>query len=495
MKRSIRLQLTLWYIGSITVFIIVFGIVVYLSFRAVLVRNLDQRLYNGGKILEEALMEFILKDVDDPASLYEPTPEGNEFLSEKIDEDVNEIFFVTLAYVQIRTFSENTAAQQSMASSIPVVKTASLEEFSLPLSQATYEALEEHPYVTENVSGIFPFPLRMVSLLAENGEGRPYIVQVALSFQEVKATLRNLVSIVAGLFPAVLILLALLAYVFMKRAFAPVREMVAVTKRITAEDLSLRLDPIDSHDEIGELADTLNSMIARLEQSFQQIRQFSGDVSHELKTPLAELKCNAEVALRKIRTQEEYQRAFQDIVEDVEYLQKIVEDLLLLARMDSHSQTFAFNHVALHEIFLEIFERAHPLANQKGLALEFQDMEHITINGDSGLLKQVFINLISNAIRYTPPGGKIMFSLREQEGIAVVTITDTGIGIPAEALPSIFDRFYRVEQSRSQETGGSGLGLAIAQHIVKAHGGNIEVCSVVDRGTTVQVFLPSIVSD
>jgi len=280
----------------------------------------------------------------------------------------------------------------------------------------------------------------------------------------------------------------------MKRAFAPIRKMVAVTHQITAEDLSLRLDPVDSHDEIGELAETLNTMIARLEQSFQQIRQFSGDVSHELKTPLAELKCNAEVSLRSPRTQEEYQHTLQNIVEDVEHLQKIVEDLLLLARMDSHSQTFAFKHLALHEVFLEVFEHAHPLANQKGLALEFQDMEHITINGDSGLLKQVFTNLISNAIRYTPAGGKITFSLRKQEDVAIVTIADTGIGIPKEALPSIFDRFYRVEQSRSQETGGSGLGLAIAQHIAKAHGGNIEVRSIVDRGTTVQVFLPYSVS-
>jgi heavy metal sensor kinase len=276
----------------------------------------------------------------------------------------------------------------------------------------------------------------------------------------------------------------------MKRAFVPVRRMVAVTKRITAEDLSLRLESVESQDEIGELADTLNSMIARLERSFQQIRQFSGDVSHELKTPLTELKCNAEVVLRKQRTSKEYQTALQNVIEDADHLQKIIEDLLLLARMDSHSQPFTFTRLALYEVFFQVFEHLHPLAQQKGLALEFQKMENVFINGDSSLLNHVFTNLITNAIQYTPSGGKVTFALHQQASQAILTITDTGIGIPEQALPNIFDRFYRVEQSRSHETGGSGLGLAIAQHIVDAHGGTIEVKSTIGKGTTFQVVLP-----
>jgi heavy metal sensor kinase len=266
--------------------------------------------------------------------------------------------------------------------------------------------------------------------------------------------------------------------------------MVTLTRSITAEDLSLRLEPIESHDEIGELADTLNEMISRLDRSFKQIKQFSGDVSHELKTPLTELKCNAEVALRQERTTEEYQETLKNVIEDAEQLQHIVEDLLLLARMDARSLPFSFTTVTLNEVFLEVFEHAHPFARKKNLALSFGEINPVTIIGDVGLLKRLLTNLIANAIQYTPSGGKLTFALRKKSNQAVLSIADTGIGIPKNALPYIFDRFYRVEQSRSHETGGSGLGLAIAQKIVEVHAGKISVQSTVGQGTTFRVCLP-----
>jgi heavy metal sensor kinase len=276
----------------------------------------------------------------------------------------------------------------------------------------------------------------------------------------------------------------------MKRAFLPVKKMVAITRSITAEDLSLRLDPLDSHDEIGELAETLNDMIARLEHSFKQIRQFSGDVSHELKTPLAELKCNAEVALRKERTQEEYQTALQNVIEDAEQLQNIIEALLFLARMDSQRVPLSFTTFSLHEVLFKVFEATYLLAKQKKLAIGFEEIEQMYIKGDSNLLKRLLANLLSNALQYTPPGGEVTVSLHQKTNYAVLTVTDTGIGIPEDALPYIFDRFYRVDPSRSHETGGSGLGLAVVQKIVEVHGGKISVQSTVGKGTTFRVSLP-----
>lgn len=485
MKRSIRLQLTLWYIGSISLLILLFSGIVFFSFKITLVNNVDQILQNIGKALDKQFSEYTLKDEHDLRSLYEPDDDEDELLIDKIDEEANELFFDSALHVQLRAFSQDSESVPQV-----LIKTATLHNVTLPFSQKALQSIRAESSFTETVTGMFTFPVRMLSRQIHDMDGRPYILQLALSLEEVQTALRELLIIFAVLFPLLLVILSLVGYLFMKRAFSPVRKMVTITKTITAEDLSLRLDPVESHDEIGELAETLNDMIARLERSFKQIRQFSGDVSHELKTPLAELKCNAEVALRKERTPKEYQIALHDVIEDTEQLQKIVEDLLFLARMDSQSLPLSFTTLELQNVFLEVFEHSHLLAKHKSLALEFQDIEPVYINGDSGLLKRLFSNLMLNAIQYTPSGGEITFSLHKQTTQAVFTVTDTGIGIPEECLPHIFDRFYRVEQSRSHETGGSGLGLAIVQKIAELHQGHISVHSTVGKGTTFRVCLP-----
>ena len=482
MIKSIRLQLTFWYIGSISLLILIFGLIAYFSLQIILVRNIDSDLYNGGRILEQSLSEFRLKWESDQGRLVGVDANGETF---SLDEETKAIFFVNVAYAQLLAFPEEggTSVQE-------IAKTATLQERSLPLSPKAAQALKNGSYLAETVPDIFPFPVRVMTLGVHDQDRRMYILQIGLSLQGVHATLRELLFVFSILSPGLLVIISVLGYVFMKRAFLPVKNMVAVTKRITAENLSHRLDPIHSRDEIGELADTLNDMIARLERSFNQINQFSGNVSHELKTPLSKLKCNAEVALRKERTPEEYQHVLKNVIEDAAQLQKIIEDLLFLARMDSQSTPLVFSPVALHEVFLEVFEDIHRLAQQKKLAITFQEIQPVTIQGDIGLLKRFLLNLIVNAIQYTPSGGKITFSLQKAADSVVLTITDTGIGIPTEALPYIFDRFYRVDPSRSHETGGSGLGLAIVQKIVEMHQGKISVQSTVGQGTTFWVSFP-----
>ena len=486
MKTSIRLQLTFWYIGSISLVILLFGAIAYFSLKTILIRNIDGTLYNSGRLLEQTLSEYMLKSPDDPHSLSTIDDNEEVLFSAEIDQEAQELFFTNHLYIQLLQFPD--ALPQSI---VVIAKTATLANRMFPLSPRAYQAVTRNESFAETLTDIFPFPLRVVSLRVQDQDGRPYIAQLGLSVQDIRTTLDKLLVVFGVLFPVIFAMIASLGYVFMKQAFSPVKKMVAVTRSITAEDLSLRLDPLNSRDEIGELADTLNDMIARLERSFQQIRQFSGDVSHELKTPLAELKCNAEVALRKERPPQEYRAALHNIVEDTEQLQHIVEDLLLLARMDSGSQSSTATGVAVHDVFLEVFERLQPFASQKGIAVEFEEMEQGNINGDAGLIRRLFTNLIENAIRYTPSNGKIRFALHRQEEHVVVTIADTGIGIPEEHLPRIFDRFYRVEQSRSHETGGSGLGLAIAHKIVELHRGHLDIQSTMGEGTTVYVSLPS----
>ncbi|GAK56789.1 heavy metal sensor signal transduction histidine kinase [Candidatus Vecturithrix granuli] len=485
MIKSVRLQLTLWYIGSISLLIVIFGGIAFFSFKSILMSNLDQMLYNGGKILEASLAEYTLKHEHDPRSLYEPTEQGDEFFVDEIDEEIQEIFYINVAYIQLLAVPFTYEPEPFL-----IVKSATLEERRLPFSQQAYQALQDSPYWAETITNLFAFPLRVLNLQVHDMEGRPYILQLGMSLQDIQTTLRKLLSVFGLLFPILLTALSVLGSVFMKRAFSPVKRMVELTKRITAEDLSHKLDPIESRDEIGELAVTLNDMIARLERSFKQIAQFSGDVAHELKTPLAELKCNAEVALRRDRPPEQYRTALQDVIDDVGRLQHIIEDLRLLARMDAHTFPLTFSPVALNDVFLEVFETLHPLATQKHLAVHFEEIEAVNIQGERGLLTRVISNLLLNAIQYTPEGGEISFSLYRDDGHAVFAIADTGIGIPEEALPAIFDRFYRVEQSRSHDTGGSGLGLSIVQKIVEMHHGSIAVSSIIGKGTSFRVSLP-----
>ncbi len=511
MISSVRLRLTFWYIGSISLLVLLFAGIAFFGLQAILTRNLDRALYTGGKVLEKSLSEYSLKGAREPAGLSNVSEEQDELVDndedelvdgdndedelvdgndegglvgDEFDEEVNEIFSGNVVYIQLSSFPDAETSFQIIA------RTAALEDKSLPFSQDAYRGIKASPYFSETVTGVFPFPLRILSVQAHDGKGRPYILQIARSFQDVQVTLRQLGLIFAFLFPILFAILSVSGYVFMKQSFAPVKKMVAVTRSITVEDLSLRLDQLDSRDEIGELAETFNTMIARLEGSFQQIRQFSGDVSHELKTPLAELQCNAEVALRRERTKEEYQQTIKNVIEDTRQLRNIIENLLFLAQMDAQSVTLAFTPLALNEVFLEVFETTQPLAQKKQVHLTFEEIAPVIINGDHGLLKRLLSNLFTNAVRYTSSGGEITFALQQEDGQAVFRVTDTGVGIPQNALPHIFDRFYRVDRSRSHDTGGSGLGLAIAQKIVEVHGGHISVRSMVGQGTTFRVCLP-----
>ena len=485
MTRSVRLRLTFVYIGSISLLILIFGVIIFLILRTMLLRDIDNDLQNGWKKLELLLSKYAVQQEHDPTSLSMPSQYGDVRLVETIDTMTTEIFVLHLAYVQLMTFPEQP--------DIPIqvlVKTDTLKEQTLPLSETGYQAVHSHITVVETVSGVFPFPLRVMTSSVYDKEQRPYILQIGLSLYDIQKELYDLLRIFAVAFPILLIVVSILGYVFMKGAFASVKKMVAVARHITVEDLSLRIESLHSHDEIGELATTLNEMIARLEQSFNHVKQFSADVSHELKTPLAKMKCHAEVTLRRERSGEEYQQVLMKMIEDMEKLQKIIDNLFFLVRMDAQHIPLSFIPLALQDVFFTVFEELQPLATKKAVGIVFEDIEHVTVEGDLGLLKHVFINLLLNAIQYTPSGGKITVSLRKESYDAILTIADTGIGIAEESLPYIFDRFYRADPSRSYETGGAGLGLAIAQKSIEFHDGTISVQSDPGHGTTFRVSLP-----
>jgi len=268
--------------------------------------------------------------------------------------------------------------------------------------------------------------------------------------------------------------------------------MNSQTQRISAENLSARLDVTSSRDELGKLATTINDLLARLENSFKEQQRFIADASHELRTPLAVLRGETEVALGKTRTVEEYQQSLSLIQDEAERLSRIVEDLFILARQPVNTRA-ALNtaRLSLNDAINDCARAAQVLAIRKGVRLKLEnDSSAIVLTGDEDLIRRLILNLLDNAVKYTPAGGEILLALTRQNGNAEIVVRDTGIGIPEAAQQRVFDRFYRVDKARARAMGGAGLGLSIAQWIVEVHGGEINVASAPGEGSTFTVVLP-----
>jgi heavy metal sensor kinase len=290
--------------------------------------------------------------------------------------------------------------------------------------------------------------------------------------------------------PSVFMLALLGGGSLVSRALRPVDELTRAAMEMEHRHLDRRVVPPRPDDEIGRLAGAFNEMLSRLDQSFRQIQQFSADASHELKTPLTTIRGEAEVALMGEHTPEEYRRTLRSIVEEVERVGAVVDNLLTLARADADQLALRREPVALHETVMAVFEGLEGAARRKGVALDLEEIEEIDCDGDPLWLQQVATNLVANAIKYTPAGGRVWIGLLREDGWACLTVRDSGVGIPAEHLPHIFDRFYRVDAARSRDSGGTGLGLSIVRWAVEAHGGTVCAESEVGKGSMFTVRLP-----
>jgi two-component system OmpR family sensor kinase len=306
-------------------------------------------------------------------------------------------------------------------------------------------------------------------------------------FKSIRSQLTIWYAVVLGLFFLVSVLGG---YFILTRVLQPMKSVVQTAKKISAEDLSLRIEDNNQKNEIGQLITTFNEMISRLERSVRQIKQFSSDASHDLKTPLTVIRGEIDIALRKNRPPEEYIKTLTSVREEAKKLERVIDNLLFLSRIDSRDYRRSFENVHLDEIFLEVFEKTTALANEKELAYVLEKIERVFIQGDSILLSRLLMNLVDNAIKYTLPGGQIKISLKNTGEKARFTIHDTGIGIPENAIPFIFNRFYRVDQSRSQRNEGAGLGLSIVRKIADIHQAEVDIHSQLNEGTTASVSFP-----
>ena len=290
-------------------------------------------------------------------------------------------------------------------------------------------------------------------------------------------------------------------WILSKRAYAPVKELIKNAETITANNLEKRLTVNDSGDEISELTKTLNGMIARLQNSFQTLKQFTSDASHELRTPLTILKGEIEVALQKPRSATEYESALKNSLEETDRLQKIVDGLLTLSQVESGKVSIMKEEINLKEILTEAISKINILAKKKDINIilnlddSYTNSNQIIIAGDRNLLLNVFINLLDNSIKYSPSESDIICSEKiDMENKKIfISIKDFGIGISSNSLENIFDRFTRADLSRTRSVNtGAGLGLAIAKAVIESHSGKILVSSVPDKGSTFTVLLPFI---
>jgi heavy metal sensor kinase len=322
------------------------------------------------------------------------------------------------------------------------------------------------------------------------GEGGPSEVVLLAPLEEVDQELRLLLIAILLAVPVALLVSGGWSYLMARAALAPMERLRCSTEEITAARLDCRIPITNAHDELGRLSQTINAMIARLERSFLEIRRFTADASHELRTPLTIIRTTTEVALDKRLSSEEHRDLLCGILEECERLTRLIEQLLALAREDARTGETAIQAIDLSSLVKQVVEDMRPLAEARGLAFVVEVDSPLTISGNALRLRQVCYNLLENSIKYTPAGGTITLRAERKDQAAILTIRDTGIGIPPEHVPFVFDRFYRVDKARSRAEGGTGLGLSIAQSIVAAHGGQIELASTPGQGTTCTVDLP-----
>jgi heavy metal sensor kinase len=275
---------------------------------------------------------------------------------------------------------------------------------------------------------------------------------------------------------------------FVGRSLRPISEISSTATKISAGDLSQRINTAEAESELGQLAAVLNSTFARLETAFAQQKQFASDAAHELRTPVSVILTQTQMSLGRERDAASYKQTVEACQRAAQRMRKLIESLLELARFDAGQEVLKRLRFDLSSTVKDSIEMVQTLAEERRVKI-VSELPSLEINGDPERLAQVVTNLLTNAIQYNKPDGEVRVKLESQNGLAVLTVTDTGKGITPEDLPRVFERFYRADKSRTG-AGNSGLGLSICKAIVEAHGGTIEIASVTDQGTTFSVRLP-----
>lgn len=485
MINSIRLRLTFWYSIVLLGALAIFGIASYLYTGEMLSQNLNLSLRNETEWLRQILegrLDTQRGKTRNPRSgiLSSPSSQDTATETESRTESEEDYTIWNKIYEHSLLNSKKQFVYVTDWRGRVFYKSFNMAEDTLPSPPGL---IPYHVKVIATVLGS-----QKIRLAAMNTKF--YKIRVAYPVEEINDVRQNLNSIYLVLIPIVLAVSVVGGYFLAKQSLRPVEEITQTTRKITATNLRERIRVKNPEDEIGRLTETLNDMIGRLEASFEQVQQFSLDASHELRTPLTIMRGEIELALRGNRKGASYKKTLASLLEEVLRMTSIIEGLILLAKADSGTVKLEKNPIRLDSLASEIKEDTEILAEQKKITVSISKLDEVTVLGDSVRLRQLMLNLVDNAIKYTPEGGRITLSLERNDASASFSVEDTGVGIPPGDLRKIFDRFYRVDKSRSRLPDGLGLGLSISKWVAEAHGGSLRAQSKVGLGSKFTVVLP-----
>jgi len=459
---TLRGRLTLWYTGILTAMFAVLGATSVILLDRGLRMNVDDSLNSVASAIADSVRRpsFFGPDIEDA-------------LQSMLGPELAERFFQLLD-----PFGR------------PDPRLVPRGKSRLPLSaEALRNAARGQPtFETPRVRPGSERSFRLLTLPVVRNGATVNIVQVAMSLENVEATRSSFLLVLLVLAPVALTASALGGWFLARRALTPVDAMVEAARRIEAEDLTKRIPAPSGEDELARLGAVLNDMLARLERSFGAVRRFSADAAHELRTPLTILKGEIEVALRSSEAPAEIRQTLVSCLEEVDRLNSLVEDLLLMARMEGNALSAGPRPVNLAEVLQDAAPALSELAARAGNVCTVAAAPSLWIEGYDSLLFRLVFNLAENAIKYTPSGGRIEITLEQHDHLAVLQVKDNGPGIPPDVQEHIFDRFYRGDPAR--EGSGTGLGLALVRAIVELHRGQIHLSSDVGKGSCFRVTLP-----
>ncbi len=453
---SIRWRLTLWNTIAVAILLLLCGLLVYGMLRQAMYKQVDQLLTSQfGELSNDRRM------ATDPELR----------IPHWIDEFKEHVNVYAAVYgSQGKLFARTTELAEESVPSNPDTASAELHfgTQKLPIIGQQRTLTTQLPVGIENYTVVLMAPLA-----------------------DVDANLARVRTVLVTALPLALVLAGFIGYWLSRKALAPIDRLRAQTDRITATHLDRRLPIENRGDELGRLTETINEMIARLERSFAEIRRFTADASHELRTPLAVLRTEIEVAMGKSLDEHAQRNLLASLLEECQRLSSLTDQLLALSRDDAGVTRYATERIDLSSLVAAVVETMTPLAEVKQQTLAFHGRDEAYISGDASKLRQVFYNLLDNAVKFTPPGGQIEVNMDVGNNMISARVQDSGIGISNDQLPRVFDRFYRADKARSHDTRGTGLGLSIVRTIVVAHGGTVEMRSEPGCGATCVVAFPA----
>ena len=463
-RRSIKFRLAVWYAGLLAVLLVVFAGATYVAFSNHLREELGWSLATQARDIEQGL----LANVKETGEAY--VVRG---IQEHYAPETNGLFL------------RITRADGSLLYASGPPRDGAFDPAKVIAKMITAGRESASEIKLENGPRLLVYSMPVTAL-----DGSHFLIEVGKTFKEIDHKSHALLISQAIAVPFVLLLTTVGGWLLMQRALKPIDAIIKGAERITSQNLKERLPVTENGDELARLASTLNQMIVRLEKGFEHSNRFSADASHELRTPLAILRGELETVVAKPNLPVSVEENVNSALEETDRLAKMTENLLAMARLENGDLELEKTRFDLTELVTSTIDLMKPVADDKKIALLSKHSAPVLVEGSATRLNQVVVNLLDNAIKYTPEGGEVCVTVAQRADQALLEVSDNGIGIPAESLTQVFERFYRVDRTRTRSPQGSGLGLSIVKSICTAHGGDVTVESRNGRGSRFTVALP-----